>query len=78
MLGLAELDGLADPDGLAEPLGDTDNEPDELGDTEVDGDTECDGDADWLAVVMVGVCHRPSVSTKRVPPAVRNTIDPCP
>lgn len=81
-------DGLGDSLGLTEALGEGDNEAlalgdalreaEALGDRLADGDTEAEGDTLWLTVVIVGVCHNPSASTMRIPPARIITIEPLP
>jgi hypothetical protein len=75
-LGLAEALGLSegDPDALGDTLG----EPDALGEAEAEGETDALGDALALTVVIVGVCHRPSASTTRIPPARIITMLPLP
>lgn len=79
-LALALGDRLGDVDRDAEALGlsdgETETEAEALGDEL--GEAECDGLADWLTVVIVGVCHNPSASTIRIPPARISAIDPLP
>lgn len=88
------VDGLAELEGDTEALGDTDalGDGDALADRDGDGDglrlTDADGDelgdgeadglADWLTVVIVGDCQRPSASTIPILPFVFRTIEPLP
>jgi len=75
VLGDALWLGLAEPDGDAEPLG----LPECEGDLDPLGEPECDGDALAEAALIVGDCHRPSVSTTWiVPSAASKATEPMP
>lgn len=57
MEALGDLDALGDFEGDSEALGDV------LKLDELDGEPELDGLTDWLTVVVVIACQRPSAST---------------